>query len=159
MSTGTTKKQITKQVSNPLEEFFNLEPNTTVATHTERETELTVAQEYDEKDQEIESSFQEVYDKAQDLADKLADEMESVEGKYVARLAEVTNALLSTALEAANKKARMKEHKDKLTKKPIKGSPNTVNNTLIINREDLLQKIKDGENVIDVAHVDIKSDE
>lgn len=156
--TGTIKKQIEQQVSNPLEEYFNIEPNTTMATYTERETELAVLSDYDVKDQEIENSYQEIYDKAQDLADKLTDELDAVEGKFVARIAEVTNSLFSTALDAAHKKAQLKMHKDKLNKKTSKDSPKTVNNTLIINREDLLKQIKNND-IIDVEHIQIKTDE
>ena len=51
-------------INHPMEEVLEIEPGTTVATVVERNTDLVVAEEFDEKDQEIDAQFQEVYDAA-----------------------------------------------------------------------------------------------
>lgn len=143
----TTQKQIEKTIEHPLESHFNLEPNTTVSTRTERETELIEMTSYDEKDVELEQTYQDIHDKALDSYDLLQDELENTEAKYVARLTEVANSMLNTALSAAQSKARLKEHKDKLNLKKTttkSTSKTTVNNNLVISREDLLEQILKG---------------
>lgn len=146
----TIQKTIEKTVQHPLEEHFNIEPCTTVETTTERETELIELNTYDEKDVEIEETYQEIFDKALTAYDRLQDEMEDAEAKYLARLSEVSNGLLNTALSSAQAKAKLKEHKDKLSTKKGSGGGKTVNNTLVISREELLQTLMTGaENPLD----------
>jgi hypothetical protein len=157
-----TQKQIEKTIEMPMEDFLNIEPASTVLTRTERETELSESPIYDEKDSEIEQAFQEVYDKSLSGYERLIDELDSTETKYVGRLSEVAVQHLNTALAAASKKADLKSHKDKLHKKPGV-NPQTINNTLIINREDLLDEIiakeeKKSVEVITVEHVEIKGE-
>lgn len=154
------EKKKEKKKDNPIENFFNLEPGSTqIAERETRNTELVNPEDYDEKDKEIEQSYQEIYDKALDLSDILLDEIDEAEAKFVARLVEVNNSLLGTALAAAEKKARLKEHKDKMAHKDT--NPRTVNNTLIINREDLLKKIRSDmeDEIIDVESIEITTDE
>lgn len=153
-----TQKPIEKVVSLPMEEFLNIESSSTVITRTERETELSKAPEYDEKDTEIEIGYQEIADKAISGYERLMDEVDSVEGKFAARLSEVAVQHLNTALAAVNAKAKLKEHKDRIVKKVNSGAK-TINNTVIINREELLDSIlasKDVPQVIDVEHNEIK---
>ncbi|GAG84806.1 unnamed protein product, partial [marine sediment metagenome] len=60
----TTKHLIETPVNDPIEEVLDIEGGTTLVPHIERSTELTVIEEYDEKDSEIEGQLQEVYDVA-----------------------------------------------------------------------------------------------
>jgi hypothetical protein len=153
-----TQKPVEKIVSLPMEEFLNIETESTVLTRMERETELSKAPEYDEKDVELEEGYQEIADKALSGYERLVDEIDSVEGKYVGRLSEVAVTHLNTALSAINAKAKLKEHKDKLVKK-TSNSAKTINNTVIINREELLDSILNPikpQDVITVEHKEIK---
>lgn len=131
---------IEKTIEHPLEEFFDIEPGTTLITRQEQKSEMVVAVDYDDKDIEIEESMQEIFDKAMSGYEIIQDECEDIEGKYKARMMEVGVQHLKMALDAAQAKARMKEMKDKLKGKSAAG-PKTVNNNLIINREDLLKTL------------------
>jgi Mg2+/Co2+ transporter CorB len=146
----TTKKEIItiqKTKEHPLEEVFDIEPCTTETIRTEQRTELVEIDEYDEKDTEIEDAFQEVFDKAMSTYEIIQDEIEDIEGKFKARMMEVGNQHLNTALAAAREKAKMKADKDKLKQKQAAGNgPKTVNNNLIMSREDLLKTLfQEGE--------------
>lgn len=149
------QKPVEKVVSLPMEDFLNIETETTVLTRMERETELSKAPDYDEKDTELEDGYQEIADKAINAYEALADEAESVEGKYKARVNEVAANYLGLGLDAIKAKARLKEHKDKLIKKSTGTGVKTVNNTVIINREELLDTILQAQ-IIDVEHQEIK---
>lgn len=129
---------VQKNIEHPLEDVFDIEPGTTLITRKEQKTELVVAEEYDEKDIEIENAMQEVYDKALSGYERIQDECEDIEGRYLPRMMEVGVQHLKMALDAAQAKARMKEGKDKMTAK-TKAGPKTVNNNLVISREELLK--------------------
>lgn len=136
-----TKEIITvqKNIEHPLEDVFDIEPGTTLITRHEQKTTLIPTTDYDEKDVEIESAFQEIYDKALDGYTVIQDECEDIEGRYKARMMEVGVQHLKMALDAANAKANLKSGKDKLSGKKGGGGPATVNNNLVIGREDLLK--------------------
>lgn len=155
------QKQITVPVNHPMEDYLNLPEGSTVDTHTERETELSKAVEYDEKDNELEETYQEVYDKAITGYDNLTDEMEVSEPKFLARLGEVSVSYLKTALDAASMKARLKEHKDKMSNKSSSPKNVTTNQTIIVSREQLLATLSTktankNNDVIDVEHIQIE---
>ena len=139
MSTET--KEIEVAIEHPLEEIFDIESGTTLMPRTEKTTELTVSEEYDNKDNEIENQFQEVYDAALSAFEDQVAEAEVIEGKYKARNMEVGVQLLNTALAAAKEKSGLKQHKDKTAiakGKLTRGG--TTNNTLIVaDRNDLLR--------------------
>lgn len=137
----------------PLEDFLGIESNSTAISRVEQNTELVKAVEYDEKDEEIEQTYQTIFDKAMTGYENLQDELDSAEGKYIPRIAEVGAVYLQLALNSADAKAKLKQHKDKLVKKI--SSPKTVNNTVIMNREDLLQSIKN-TNTISAEFVEIQ---
>jgi hypothetical protein len=153
MSEKITK---TKQTSHPCESLFNIEEGTTIVEYKESlPTELVDHQQYDGKDDEIEGQFQEVYDKAMDAFDTQSDIVDTVEGKYAARNAEVAVQFLNAALNAAKEKGGLKQHKDKLeTAKKSGDGPKTVNNNIIIDRNELLRNI-----INDSEMKDITSDE
>lgn len=137
------KKIVTvqKNIAHPLEDVFDIEPESTLITRQEQQTQLITVDDYDEKDVEIEQAMQEVYDKAMSGYEIIQDECEDIEGKYKARMMEVGVQHLKMALDAAEAKARMKELKDKLSAKKNTAGPKTVNNNLFINREELLKNL------------------
>jgi len=137
----TKKTLVTKAKEHPLEEVFDIEPGTTLIEYEKQTTELVVAPEYDEKDVEIEGQLQEVADRAFEGYERLQDEMEGVEGKYLARMAEVSNQFLGRALDAIKEKARMKENKDKTSAKK-NAAPTTVNQNVILTQKDLLDMLR-----------------
>ena len=103
-----TIDEIIKQINHPLEDHFDIERGTTQLTIKERHTELVQTEQYDEKDNEIESDMQEIADVAMDLVAMLKDEIVTSEPKFRARLTEVAGQHLNTALSAISMKARMK---------------------------------------------------
>lgn len=124
MSEDNTKK-VTRTREHPLEEEFDIERGSTEVAQYEYQGEYISGDGYDEKDSEVEGQYQEVYDKAMSGYAELSEEVEDVEGKYKARLAEVSLQYLNTALNAAERKGKMKEHKDKLKQQPSGGSGNS----------------------------------
>jgi len=138
MSTETTVVEGT--IEHPLEEVFDIATNTTEISYTEKNTELVAAEEYDDKDVEIEDQFQEVYDHALSAFEDLQSEVEVVEGKYKGRMMEVANQSLNIALAAAKEKSHTKQHKDKLQVAKGKLGSKTTNNTLIVADRNLLLK-------------------
>jgi len=151
MSEKITKE---KTISHPMEEVFGIEANSTIVEYTESlPTELSDHQEYDEKDDEIEGQYQTVYDKAMDAFDAQSDIVDTVEGKYAARNAEVAVQFLNAALNAAKEKGGLKQHKDKLeATKQNGGGPKTVNNNIIIDRNELLKNILNGSEMKDITN-------
>jgi hypothetical protein len=137
-----TVTEVVTTTEHALEGFFDIEPNSTEVVKYEQKTELVKSEEYDKKDDEIEEAFQEVYDKAISGYENLNDQIEDIDPKYVARTLEVANQLLGTALSAAQQKADLKKHKDKLSVAKNKNGPNTVNQTLILDTSTLIQQLK-----------------
>ena len=145
--------EIVKLGAHPLEDFFDIEKGTTEMVVTERKTELTEYSQYDEKDKEIESDYQMIMDKALDLVDRIKTHIdEGAEAKFLARLSEVAGQNLNLALSAAEKKAKLKDNKDKFEHKKNTDANKTgavTNNTVIVmDRNEMLKRIMD-ETVID----------
>jgi len=129
-------------IEHPMEDVLGIEPGTTLVDTQKSTTELVVVEEYDEKDDEIEGQFQEVYDAAMDAYEGSTDgDIQDIEPKYRARNMEVAVQYLNTALNAAKMKSDVKMHKDKLgaSTKNKPGGAKTVNNNLIVDRNDLLR--------------------
>lgn len=140
-------KKEEKLTDHPLEAFFDIEPNTTMVEYHEVITEpLVEMPDYDDKDDEIELKLEEIYSVAMGQVSLVADTMDTVEGKYKARVGEVTATMLGVALGAVREKRMMKEHKDKLSTKsrtgPI-GSPITNNNLIVADRNEILRMLSD----------------
>lgn len=125
-----------------MEGVLDLEPCTTLVEYTEVVPDVPVEHAaYDEKDSEIEGKIEEVYSLAVEAATSLSDEIELVEGKYKARMGEVSATMLNVALGAIREKRQLKEHKDKMSTSP-KGGPHTVNNNLVVaDRNDILRAL------------------
>lgn len=138
------KNKVVKIIEHPIEEFLDIERGTTEIEVFAREGEIISAETYDTKDDEIDGQFQEIYDNAMDGYDLLSEELHKVEGRYKARMGEVSVQHLNAALNAASSKAKLKEHKDKLESIGKKGpSSVTHNNTLIVDdRSALLDALR-----------------
>jgi hypothetical protein len=130
-----------KSIEHPLEEVFDIEAGTTMVEYKEVTPAVVVEMpNYDAKDDEIESKLEEIYTVAMTQVDVISDETERVEGKYKARMGEVTATMLNVALGAVREKAALKMHKDKLT--PSANGPSTVNNNLIVaDRNEILRAL------------------
>ena len=105
---------------------------------------------YDNKDVEIETQYQEVYDKAMEAFECQQDAAEDIEGRFLAKNAEVANQLLSTALSAAKEKANLKSRSDQLQLRKQNpqstdqsgSTTNIQHNNLIMDRNEILKLIK-----------------
>jgi len=140
MKTKTNNVETT--IDHPLEDIFDIERHTTVISKTETTTEIEVSEIYDDKDREIESQLLNIHDLALDAFTDISSEVETVEGKYKARLAEVANQSLNTALNAIKEQATVKQNKDKNNIAKGKLGNKTVNNNLIVaDRNDILKSI------------------
>ncbi len=149
------RTQITfEETDHPLEDILDIEPGTTIVPKVEHvPTILTPMEEYDAKDNEIESQFQEVYDAAMTAFETASDSVAQIEPKYRARNEEVAVQYLNTALSAARDKAHVKQHKDKVHNNKVKASGHkTVNNKHIVgNRNEILKTLMDLKDVTPVT--------
>lgn len=145
------RQEIEVAKDHPLEEVFDLEEGSTLVPQTVVNSEVTEYEQYDKKDTEIESQFQEVYDLALTAFEQQQEESEDIDPKYKARNAEVAVQFLSTALNAAQAKANLKTHKEKLglASKKAGKSAVTNNNLLVTNRNDLLKLFRQESKHID----------
>lgn len=133
-----------KTIEHPLEELFDIEPNSTIVEYQEFVPAAVVEMpNYDTKDKEIEAKLEEIYTLAIGNVGAIADEMDRVEGKYKARIGEVTATMLNVALGAVKQKADLKAHKDKMSVDQVKaGTPSTVNNNLVVaDRNEILKAL------------------
>jgi len=139
-----------KSFEHPLEGFFEIEPGTTLipGSNTQElvdgeESNLVEAPHYDDKDKEIEQQLEDIRTIALDAFEEQQAEIETVEGRYKARLGEVAAQYLNIALNAIKEKNTTKLNKDK---NRSGGGPQTVNNNLIIDRNTLVNEILSRKN-------------
>ena len=132
-----------KEIEHPMEDILDITPCTTIVEYKEVEPSPVVPMPtYDVKDDEIEGKLEEIYAVAMGNVETIGDEMERVEGKYKARIGEVTATMLNVALGAVREKAALKMHKDKLLPVTPGGGPQTVNNNLVVaDRNEILQML------------------
>lgn len=137
-----------KEIEHPMEGILDITPCTTVVEYKEAEPAAVVPMPtYDAKDDEIEGKLEEIYTVAMGSVETIGDEMERVEGKYKARIGEVTATMLNVALGAVREKAALKMHKDKLLPVTPGGGPQTVNNNLVVaDRNEILQMLLKKQN-------------
>ena len=141
-----TKEKI---ISHPLEDALGIEPCSTVVEYQEFiPAEIVEMPNYDEKDNEIEGKLEEIYTLAIGNVSAISDEMDRVEGKYKARIGEVTATMLNVALGAVKQKADLKAHKDKLSlDKASSKTPHTLNQNLVVaDRNDILRALMGDKN-------------
>lgn len=137
-----------KEIEHPMEDILDITPCTTIVEYKEVEPSPVVPMPtYDAKDDEIEGKLEEIYAVAMGNVETIGDEMERVEGKYKARIGEVTATMLNVALGAVREKAALKMHKDKLLPVTPGGGPQTVNNNLVVaDRNEILQMLMKKQN-------------
>lgn len=136
-------KQLT---SHPLEDVLGIEENTTEVIRYERNTELLEYDPFDDKEKEIEKQYQEIADLAINSYKKLDEITENADTKLVARLTEVKMQSLNMALGALEKRARLKETKDRAIAKAdaVKQKGNTTNQAVfIMDRNQMLSMMRD----------------
>ena len=137
-----------KFISHPMEDILGIESGTTITEFTEViPGDVVECPLYDNKDDEIEEKLEEIYSLALSTVTSVSDEIERVEGRYKAGLAENVTQSLNVALSAVREKRMLKEHKDKLTlsSAKLKNQSNVTNNNLIIaNRNEILKMLADG---------------
>lgn len=155
--------QIIKLGSHPLENHFDIESKSTEIVTTKRDTQLEKYDLYDSKDSELEQDYQMVMDSAMDMVDRLKEHIDGgAEAKFLARLAEVAGQQLGIALNAAEKKAKLKDSKDKFVhRKNTTATPKNItqnNTTIIMDRNQMLEAIMGQNNIIDVEAIDITPD-
>jgi len=136
--------------SHPLEQVFDLETNSTqrsLVTPTPIETlPAVVTAQYDDKDSSIDSELAAVHAEAMAVANEMKSQMTFADPRGLPRMGEVAIQALNTALDAIKQKADIKKHKDKLAASGgIDAVNNVTNNTLIIDRSALLDRIMAGE--------------
>lgn len=138
----TTKE---KAIEHPMEEVLDIFAGTTVVEYHEVEpAEPVIVPQYDAKDNEIEGRLEEIYAVAMGGVATISDEMDRVEGKYKARIGEVTATMLNVALSAVREKAALKAHKDKLTPVAGAGGTHTTNNNLVVaDRNEIMRMLMD----------------
>lgn len=136
-----------KTISHPLEDALGIEPCTTIVEYEEYiQADIVLMPTYDEKDNEIESKLEEIYTVAMSGVAAISDEMEKVEGKYKARIGEVTATMLNVALGAVKQKADLKMHKDKtVIDGKSAGTPHTLNQNLVLADRNELLKLLAGD--------------
>jgi hypothetical protein len=142
-------KRITteKPTTHPLEEAFGIESGTTMIEYSTGVIEPVVSlPDYDEKDNEIEGKLEEIYSVAMNQVMIVADEIERVEGKFKARMGEVTATMLNVALGAVREKTILKIHKDKLMTEKTNTAQQrggVVNNNLVVtaDRNEILKML------------------
>jgi hypothetical protein len=146
----------------PIENFFNL-PTSEKEEKEETHSEIVPNVIYDEKDDQVEGLLANIHDIALNTHDKIMDDLDGMEAKYSARTYEVAANYLNIALNAADKRVKLKEHKDKLVKASGKAASvkNITNNTITLTTAELIKQIKaeNAESVIDVEAVEIKNED
>lgn len=152
--------QIVKLGKHPLESHFDVEDGSTEMVVSARKTELGPYEAYDEKDKEIEEDYQLIIDSALDMVDRLKEHIDGgAEAKFLARLTEVAGQQLGIALSAAEKKAKLKDNKDKfIHRKSTAPGNKTVNHnnmTIVMDRNQMLKTIFEQQDIIDVEHQQI----
>lgn len=138
--------QIEEITNHPLEEVFDIEPNTTIVVRQKKEPTILVDHNlYDDKDKEIEYQLQEIADTALEAFHSQSEVIDDVDSQFIARNQEVAAQYLNTALAAISKKADIKQQKDKLSKIKTEKS----NNNIIVSRNDLLRALRQEQDPID----------
>lgn len=134
----------TELTSHPMEDLLGLEAGTTLIEYQEiTPADVVPHAAYDDKDVEIEEKLESIYTIAMGNVAVISDEMEKVEGKYKARIGEVTATMLNVALSAVREKREMKQHKDKTIMETTRG-PSTVNNNLVVaDRNEIMRMLRD----------------
>jgi len=132
-----------RHIDHPMEDLLDITPGSTVVEYEQVLPDTVAHEQYDDKDGEIDDKLETIYATAMSAVASTVDAIETVEGKFKARMSEVTATMLSVALNAIKEKSTIKQHKDKLRSAPTTTGPHTVNNTLVTTSfSDLVKTIK-----------------
>lgn len=140
-----SKKEVPEKRTS-LEKYFDLPPvekaqSTGIAKKPEKNVAAAIVA-YDEKDDGIDDLYTNIHDTALDTHERIMDDIDDIDPKYGARNYEVAANYLTIALNAADKRARLKEHKDKLVKQNSKiSTTNIMAKTISINTTDLIKQL------------------
>lgn len=156
--------QLVKLGKHPLEKHFDVEEGSTEMVISTRKTELEPYDAYDSKDKEIEEDYQLIIDSALDMVDRLKEHIDGgAEAKFLARLTEVAGQQLGIALSAIEKKAKLKDNKDKFIHRkntaPGNKTVNHNNMTIVMDRNQMLKTLFEQQDIIDVEHQQIDKKE
>lgn len=133
-----------------LEDVFGIEPGTTISTVQPQNTQIISTDDSDtsslinEEDQAVASQLSTIYGYAIDAFEQQTQMVQEVDPKFAARNAEVAAQYLKIALDSVETRAKIRH--DKLKLKVDGGSPNTVNNNLIVaDRNSILKMLADAQ--------------
>lgn len=138
-------------ISNPLDELFNTAPSEVDPDDYEQVTEGELAAmaapaedmppEKDAEDIEIDKKIDTVYDAALEAFNNLTAYTQIIEPRYAARNAEVAANYLSTALNAASTRARVKGDRKKTAAFVPYAQGKGQNNVVVASREEIMRMI------------------
>lgn len=142
------------------EEVLGVPSGTTETTKIMVKSTTIPHEDYDDKDDEIEEDFLTIYDKSLETYETLMDAAEADETGKRARLIELANQSLNTALAAAKERRGLKQHKDVLVqkerainKKPSAGGKST-NNIFIGSHDQLINMLAQKEDDSKILEAD-----
>jgi hypothetical protein len=150
----------TKTTILPLEQTFNIEAGSTRALQNVLEEDdqmMAISQatanevapyQDDAEDKEIAEQIKTIYDAAMDAFDNQTQLVEVVEPRYAARLGEIANQSLNTALNAVALRSKNKNEKRKTAAFVPFANQSNQTNIVMASRNDLLKMIKDRKEVI-----------
>ena len=140
-----------KLTDNPLEQIFDIEPGSTISKvqpveQTQQTTEIVSTNDHDtaslinEEDTAVSSQLATIYGYAIDAFEQQTQMVQEVDPRFAARNAEVAAQYLNIALNSVETRAKIRHNKLKL--KVDGGTPNTVNNNLIVaDRNEILKML------------------
>lgn len=146
-----TKEKYNPHISNPLDELFNTEPTKVDEDEYEQVTEGELAamaapvepgepEEKDAEDIEIDKKVDQIYDMAVGAFQELTAYTQIIEPRYAARNAEVAANYLSTALNAASVRAKVKGDR-KRAAQFVPFAQKNQSNVVVASREEIMRMI------------------
>lgn len=140
--------------SHPMEDVLGIESGTTIVEQHSIEIEPIKPSsivDYDEKDDDIEQRLMDIYDLALNQAAVINDQLEIIEGRYKAGLAENSAQMLNVALGAMKERSMLKRHKDtlqiSLDRLDLKRTEKNItnNNLVVADRNAIMRMLKDSD--------------
>jgi hypothetical protein len=140
--TKTKELEVVKPSGSPMENFFDL-PTTVRPKEVIPKKEIIAGPAYDKKDDEVEELYANIHDAAMHIHTQLIDEVQDMEPGDGMKNYNMAAVYLEMALKAAEKRGKLKEHKDKHDQRAKKATvgTNITNNTLTINTTDLIKQL------------------
>ncbi len=132
--------------TSPLESLFDIEPGTTVSSirsnHDIIDPDAAVDHNalQNDEDKEIATELATIYQHAIDAFEEQTQMVQDVDPRFAARNSEVAAQYLTIALNTVNTKAKIRQDKLKLSTEASK--PTTVNNNIIVDRNEILRMLE-----------------